>query len=161
MDELGKFIILFIGKAYTISGWNQETQVLILSLFLFSPLFFGFSDFVDNSLFGGEILYCSIEIQSILAYKYIAYSLALCYLSLVTSGIWNKIKRSSVNVAFVFVFTINFCYYIKRLLIIYNFLTTDKTIVSNWCKNLDDKLIKERAGSILQFSGSRLTHHRS
>ena len=35
------------------------------------------------------------------------------------------------------------CYHIKSLLIISNFLETEKTIVSNWYQKLDDKLIRE------------------
>ena len=50
---------------------SRDSSVNIISLFVFTIIFY-FSDFVDNSLFGGEIMCCSIEIQSNLAYKYIA-----------------------------------------------------------------------------------------
>ena len=56
----------------------------------------------------------------------------------------NKINKvSSANIVSVFRFTIIFCYHIKSLLIISNFLKIDKVIVSNWYQNLDDKLIRE------------------
>ena len=55
----------------------------------------------------------------------------------------NKVKDSSVNVVSVFVFSINFCYHLKRLLLISNFLKTEKVIVSHWYQNLDNKLIRE------------------
>ena len=42
----------------------------------------------------------------------------------------------------VFIFSITFCYHIKNLLIVSNFLKIDKAIVSNWHQNLD-KLIRE------------------
>ena len=43
----------------------------------------------------------------------------------------------------VFIISIIFCYYMKMLLIISNFLEIGKTIVSKWYQNLDYKLISE------------------
>ena len=69
----------------------------------------------------------------------------------------NKIKEvSSANIVSVFRFTIIFCYHIKSLLIISNFLKIVKAFLSNWYPNLDDKLIRECVESDL-----RLTYHRS
>ena len=53
-----------------------------------------------------------------------------------------KSRDSSVNVVSVFVSTIIFCYHIKRLLIISNFLKIGKVIVNNWYQNLNDKPIR-------------------
>ena len=89
--------------------------------------------------------------------KYIAYSLASYYLSLIRS------RDSIVNVVYVLIFTINFCYDIKKLMIISNSLKIrqDKTIVSNWYPSLDNKLIRECVDSVLQSLDSGLTYHRS
>ena len=54
----------------------------------------------------------------------------------------------------VFVFTIIFCYHIKRLLIISKFL-------SKWYQNSDDKLTRECVQSVFQPFDSRLIYHRS
>ena len=98
---------------------------------------------------------CSMKIQNNSPHKYIAYSQASYYLSLVRSKIQGtKSGDLSVNFVSVFIFSIIFCYHIKGLLIISNFLKINKAIVSNWYQNLDDKLIRE----VLH---SRLTYHRS
>ena len=54
-----------------------------------------------------------------------------------------KSRDSSVNVVSVFVLSIIFCYHIKSLLIVSNFLKIDKAVVSNWYQNLHDKLSRE------------------
>ena len=54
-----------------------------------------------------------------------------------------KSRDSSVNVISVFVLSIIFCYHIKSLLIVSNFLKIDKAVVSNWYQNLHDKLSRE------------------
>ena len=54
-----------------------------------------------------------------------------------------KSRDSSVNVVSVFVLGIIFCYHIKSLLIVSNFLKIDKAVVSNWYQNLHDKLSRE------------------
>ena len=41
------------------------------------------------------------------------------------------------------------------------FLKMNKSIVSKWHQNLDDKLIREYIESVLQFLNSRLTYHRN
>ena len=63
----------------------------------------------------------------------------------------NKLRDSSVNVVSVFVFTIIFWYHIKRLLIIFNFLKREKSIVSNWYQKFDHRLIRESLESVFQF----------
>ena len=59
-----------------------------------------------------------------------------------------KSRDSSVNVVSVFVSTIIFCYHIKRLLIISNFLKIGKVIVNNWYQNLNDKPISRVSQSL-------------
>ena len=54
-----------------------------------------------------------------------------------------KSRDASVNVVSVFVLSIIFCYHIKSLLIVSNFLKIDKAVVSNWYQNLHDKLSRE------------------
>ena len=49
----------------------------------------------------------------------------------------------------------------KSFLIISNFFKIDKTIVSNWYQNLDDKPIRQCVESVLESLDSRLTYHRS
>ena len=99
-----------------------------------------------------------MKVQNNCPSKYITYSLASYYLSLIRSGIWwIKSGDSSVNVIFVFVFTITFCYHMKRLLIISNFLKIDKATVNNWHCDLDDKVMRECVESVLQSLHSRLT----
>ena len=63
----------------------------------------------------------------------------------------NKLRDSSVNVVSVFVFTIIFWYHIKRLLIIFNFLKREKSIVSNWYQKFDHRPIRESLESVFQF----------
>ena len=58
-------------------------------------------------------------------------------------NLMNKIKRLSVNVVSPFNFSIIFCYHIKSLMTVSNFLMIGKVIVSNWYRDLDDKLIRE------------------
>ena len=82
-----------------------------------------------------------MKIQNNSPHKYIAYSLALYYLSDIGSGI--KSRESNVIVVSVFVFNIAFCYHIKILLVISNFLTIGKLFVNNWYQKLEDKLIRE------------------
>ena len=72
-----------------------------------------------------------------------------------------KSRDSIINVVSVFIFTIIFCYHIKILLIISNFLKIGKDIVSNQYQNLDDKLISKYVESVLQSLDSKLTYHRS
>ena len=73
-----------------------------------------------------------MKVHNKITYKYIAYSLTQNYLGLFRLGIWSiKSRDSSVNVVSVFVFTIIFCYQVKILLIISNFLKIDKATVSN------------------------------
>ena len=55
----------------------------------------------------------------------------------------NKIKRFKCFVLSVFVLRTIFCYRIKNLLIISNFLQMEKDMVRNWYQNLDNKLIRE------------------
>ena len=62
-----------------------------------------------------------------------------------------KPRNSSVNVDSVFVFTIIYCYHKKILFTISNFLKIDKSIVSNWYQNLDDRLIREFKINISQI----------
>ena len=58
----------------------------------------------------------------------------------------NKIAKETHilnNVVSILVFSVIPCCHIERLLIISNFLKTEKVIVSNSHQNLDYKLIKE------------------
>ena len=132
---------------------------------------FSFSqDFVDNSNFGWEKIYCLMKIQNNSPHKYVACSLVSYYLSLVRSGIsWIKLRESSVNIVtfkinivnivnIVLIFTVTFCYHVKRLSKILNFLKIDKDILSDWYQNIDDKLIRECTESILSSLDSRLIH---
>ena len=73
----------------------------------------------------------------------------------------NKIRDSSVSVVSVFVFIIIFCFYIKILLLISNFLQINKAIVSNWYQNLHDKLTRECVENVLQSLHSRLIYQKS
>ena len=69
-----------------------------------------------------------------------------------------KSRDSSVNIVSVFVFAIIFCYHIKCLSIIFNFLKIGKVILSKRYQNLDDKLIRECVEGVLQPLDSRLTY---
>ena len=51
-----------------------------------------------------------------------------------------------------------FCYHIKSVLIISNFLKIDEVIVSNWYQNLDEKLIRACVDCVLESLDPRLTH---
>ena len=111
-----------------------------------------------------------MKIQNNSPHKYVACSLVSYYLSLVRSGIsWIKLRESSVNIVtfkvnivnivnIVLIFTVTFCYHVKRLSKILNFLKIDKDILSDWYQNLDDKLIRECTESILSSLDSRLIH---
>ena len=86
---------------------------------------------------------CSMKIQNNSQHKCIAIGLASDYLSLNGSRIqWIKLRDLGVIVLSVFVFSVIFCYHIKRLWIIFNFLKIEKAIFSDGYPNLDDKLIR-------------------
>ena len=124
----------------------RDSSVNIVSLLMFS-IIFRFLRTLSITLILNEKYMCCLQVPNSSPRKYIAYSLALYYLSLIRSGIsWIKSWDSSVNVVSVFNFTIILCYHIKNLLIISNF--------PNY-QNLDDKLIWECVESFLQVLDSR------
>ena len=70
----------------------------------------------------------------------------------------NKIKRFNCKCCLCFAIYHYFCYHMKCLSVISNFLKVDKVIVCNWYQILDNKLIRECAESVLQSLDSRLTY---
>ena len=116
--------LVYVYIAYSISEWTQETRGLILSLISCSVLFFVFSKACrELSFWMRNMCVAWWKLKRNNPYKHIAYSLAPYYLGSIRSGIWLlRSGDSSVNVASVFVLTIIFCYYIRILLTVFDFL---------------------------------------
>ena len=133
-------------------------MLLISPLFSCCLLFFIFFRTLSLTLIlDKRYMCCSMKIKNISPYKYIAYSLASYYLSIIRSGIWwIKSGDWSHNLVFVFAFTIIFCYQVKCLLVASSFLKIGKTIVSNWYQHLHDKLKRKCVGSFLESVNSWL-----